>query len=49
MKVVHTKFKGLKIIKHYRNIDSRGSLRETFKRKIMNWENFVFDYATSHL
>ena len=46
MKVIDTKFKGLKIIKHYRNIDKRGSLRETFNKKIIHWENFIFEYAT---
>ena len=46
MKIIDTKFKGLKIIKHYRNIDSRGSLRETFNKKFMNWENFIFEYTT---
>ena len=46
MKVIDTKLKGLKIIKHYRNVDRRGSLRETFNKKIINWENFIFEYAT---
>ena len=46
MKVINTKFKGLKIIHHYRNDDKRGSLRETFNKKIMHWEEFVFEYAT---
>ena len=46
MKVIDTKFKDLKIIKHYRNIDKRGSLRETFNKKIIHWENFIFEYAT---
>ena len=46
MKIIKTKFKGLKIIKHYRNVDHRGSLRETFKKKIMDWEDFVLEYAT---
>jgi len=46
MKVIETKLKGLKIIKHYRNEDNRGSLRETFNKKIINWENFIFEYAT---
>jgi dTDP-4-dehydrorhamnose 3,5-epimerase len=46
MKIVDTKFKGLKIIKHYRNVDKRGNLRETFNKKFMGWENFVFEYAT---
>ena len=46
MKIIKTKFQGLKVIKHFRNIDKRGSLRETFKKKIINWENFVFEYNT---
>ena len=46
MKIINTKFNGLKIIKHYRNVDFRGSLRETFNKKIVNWENFVFEYVT---
>ena len=43
MKVINTKFKGLKIIHHYRNIDKRGTLRETFNKKIMHWEEFVLN------
>jgi len=46
MKIIKTKFQGLKVIKHFRNIDKRGSLRETFNKKIINWENFVFEYNT---
>ena len=46
MKIIKTKFHGLKIIKHFRNVDKRGSLRETFNKKIINWENFVFEYST---
>tara|TARA_Y100000590_G_scaffold235287_1_gene264927 strand:- start:921 stop:1457 length:537 start_codon:yes stop_codon:yes gene_type:complete len=46
MKIINTKFKGLKIIKHKRNKDSRGSLRETYKKKVIKWENFVLEYAT---
>tara|TARA_B100001123_G_C15296616_1_gene1019436 strand:+ start:178 stop:714 length:537 start_codon:yes stop_codon:yes gene_type:complete len=47
MKVIDTKFKGLKIIQQKRIGDSRGSLRETFRKKIINWDNLIFDYATS--
>ena len=46
MKIINTKFKGLKIIKQKRNTDSRGSLREVFRKKIIKWDNLVFDYAT---
>ena len=35
MKVIDTKFKGLKIIQQKRIGDSRGSLRETFRKKII--------------
>ena len=34
MKIVSTKFKGLKIIKQKKNEDSRGSLREIHNQKI---------------
>jgi len=46
MNIIDTKFKGLKIISHKRNSDSRGSLRETYNKKIIKWDNLVFDYAT---
>ena len=47
MKVINTKFKGLKIIQHKKNGDSRGYLRETFRKKIVKWDDLVFDYATT--
>ena len=34
MKVIDTKFKGLKIIQQKKHKDSRGSLREIFIKKI---------------
>ena len=46
MKVISTKFKGLKIIQQKRNKDLRGSLRETFRKEIIKWDNLIFDYAT---
>ncbi len=46
MKIINTKFKGLKIIKQKDNIDSRGSLRETHNEKIINYKKFVFEYCT---
>jgi len=46
MNVIDTDFNGLKIISHKRNSDSRGSLRETYNKKIIKWDNLVFDYAT---
>ena len=47
MKVIDTKFKGLKIIQQKRIGDSRGNLRETFRKKIIKWDNLIFDYATT--
>ena len=47
MKVINTKFKGLKIIKQKNNFDFRGSLRETHNQKIVNYNNFIFEYCTS--
>ena len=36
MYVINTKFEGLKIIQQKRIGDSRGNLRETFKKKLLN-------------
>ena len=47
MKVINTKFNGLKIIQHKKHGDSRGNLRETFIKKIIKWDELVFDYATT--
>ena len=47
MKILNTKFRGLKIIQQKKNVDSRGSLRETFRKKIINWDKLVFDFATT--
>ena len=47
MKVINTKFKGLKIIQQRKHGDNRGSLRETFIKKIIKWDELIFDYATS--
>jgi len=47
MKIIKTKFKDLLIIKQKNNIDSRGSLRETFKKRIFKNKKFIFDYCTT--
>ena len=47
MKVINTKFKDLKIIQHKKHGDSRGYLRETFRKKIIKWDKLIFDYATT--
>ena len=47
MKVIKTNFKGLKIIKQKDNKDNRGSLRETYNKKIVGNSNFIFEYCTS--
>ena len=46
MKIYKTKFKDLLIIKQKNNIDLRGSLRETFNKKIFKENNFIFEYCT---
>ena len=46
MNVISTKFKGLKIIQQKKIGDSRCNLRETFRKKIIKWDNLIFDYAT---
>ena len=45
MKIKKTKFKDLLIIKQKNNIDSRGSLRETFRGKVLK-KKFIFEYYT---
>ena len=47
MKVTNTKFKGLKIIQQRKFKDPRGNLRETFIKKIIKWDDLIFDYATT--
>ena len=46
MKIINTNIKDLKIISHKRYSDSRGTLRETYNKKIINWDKFVFEYTT---
>ena len=46
MKVIKTKFSGLKIIQQKKFFDFRGNLRETFRKEIIKWGDLVFDYAT---
>jgi len=47
MKVIDTKFKGLKIIQQRNNGDPRGNLREIYNKKIIKWNDLIFDYATT--
>ena len=47
MNVISTKFKGLKIIQQKKHGDARGNLRETFRKKIIKWDELIFDYATT--
>ena len=47
MKVENTKFKDLKIIQQKKHGDSRGYLRETFIKKVIKWDELIFDYATT--
>ena len=43
MKIINTKIKGLKIIKSKIFKDNRGFLRETFRKNILNNQDFPFD------
>jgi len=47
MKIIKTKIKDLLIIKQKNNSDIRGSLRETYNKKIFKKNNFVFEYCTT--
>ena len=46
MKLYKTKFKDLLVIKQKNNIDKRGSLRETFNKKVFKQNKFIFEYCT---
>ena len=46
MKIYKTKIKDLLVIKQKNNTDNRGSLRETFNKKLLN-KKFVFEYCTT--
>ena len=47
MKIIDTKFKGLKIIQQKKYPDSRGNLKVTYIKKIVKWNDLIFDYATT--
>ncbi len=47
MKIISTKFKGLKIISQKNNFDKRGFLRETHKQNVVNFSKFIFEYCTT--
>ncbi len=46
MKIYKTNIKDLLVIKQKNNIDKRGSLRETFNKKLLD-KKFVFEYCTT--
>ena len=47
MKIIDTKFEGLKIFKQESYKDKRGYLRITHNQKIVNQKNFIFEYCTN--
>ena len=47
MKIIDTKIKDLKVIQQKKHGDNRGNLRETFLKKIVKWDELIFDYATT--
>ena len=46
MKIIKTSIKDLVVVKQLNNTDNRGSLRETFNKKILK-KKFVFEYCTT--
>ena len=40
MRIINTNFKDLIIIAHKSHSDFRGSLRETYNKKIVDWDKF---------
>ena len=46
MKIIKTKFKDLRIIKHNKFSDHRGFLNINYNRKFIKWDSFVFDYIS---
>ena len=46
MKIISTGIKHLRVIAHKRHPDFRGSLRETYNKKIIDWDKFIFEYTT---
>ena len=46
MRIIRTGLKDLFIIKHKKNKDKRGYLRETYNKKIFGNKKFVFEYCT---
>lgn len=46
MKIYRTKFKDLLVVKQKNHIDNRGSLRETFDKRILK-KKFIFEYCTT--
>ena len=47
MKILNTRFKGLKIIKQKKFGDKRGFLRVTYNKKKIKCNNLIFDYVTT--
>ena len=47
MKIINTKFEGLKIIKQDSFKDKRGYLRVTHNQKLLKKKNFIFEYCTN--
>ena len=47
MKVINTKFKGLKIIKQKKYTDSRGFLRVNHNQKKVFFKKFIYEYCTT--
>ena len=44
MKIINTKIKGLKIIQQTKHGDNRGYLRDTFRKRIIKWDQLIWEY-----
>ena len=44
MRIIKTKIAGLKIIILKKNKDFRGELTETYRKKLLNGKDLIFDY-----
>ena len=47
MKTIKTNFKGLLVVDRKGNRDARGTLSETYTKKIFSSKNFIFDYYST--
>ena len=47
MRIINTKFKGLKIVQQKKHADPTRQFKKTYIKKIIKWDDLIFDYATT--